>query len=105
MVNLLRETLTALQELGKNAEDVVFIGNSRSQCSWNDFLILADIEYDDGYGGAEILNNLVIVFKDGTHLQRAEYDGSEWWEYRRPYKIPSGKLTDLKSLLEESKYD
>lgn len=42
---------------------------------------LADINYDNGYGGQELFGT--IVFKDGTWLERAEYDGSEWWAHRK----------------------
>ena len=38
---------------------------------------LDSINYDNGYGGQELFGN--IVFKDGTWLERGEYDGSEWW--------------------------
>lgn len=42
---------------------------------------LASINYDNGYGGQELFGT--IVFKDGTWLERGEYDGSEWWEHRK----------------------
>jgi len=42
---------------------------------------LASIDYDNGYGGQELFGT--IVFKDGTWLERGEYDGSEWWEHRK----------------------
>lgn len=42
---------------------------------------LASINYDNGYGSQELFGT--IVFKDGTWLERGEYDGSEWWEYRK----------------------
>ena len=29
------------------------------------------------------IKNIVIVFEDGTWLERGEYDGSEWWEYKQ----------------------
>lgn len=39
-----------------------------------------DFEYDAGYG---IMNvDGFIAFKDGTWMERREYDGSEWWEYK-----------------------
>jgi len=41
------------------------------------------IEYDSGYG-TQYLHGLV-VFYDNSWLERAEYDGSEWWEY---HKVP-----------------
>jgi len=42
---------------------------------------LNSINYDNGYGGQELFGT--IVFKDGTWLERGEYDGSEWWEHRK----------------------
>lgn len=33
--------------------------------------------YDAGYGSQQLFG--VIVFNDGTWLERREYDGSEWW--------------------------
>ena len=42
---------------------------------------LSSIDYDNGYGGQELFGT--IVFKDGTWLERGEYDGSEWWEHRK----------------------
>jgi hypothetical protein len=41
------------------------------------------IEYAAGYGSQ--LFGGVIVFKDGSWLERREYDGSEWWEF---FKTP-----------------
>lgn len=46
------------------------------------FLELAKtIDYDAGYGGNEINLSLRITMNDGSFFQRAEYDGSEWFEY------------------------
>lgn len=40
-----------------------------------------DFEYDDGFGNQELFG--IILFKDNTWMERAEYDGSEWWEYKK----------------------
>ena len=37
--------------------------------------------YDDCYGGQELFG--LIVFIDGSWLERGGYDGSEWWEYKK----------------------
>jgi hypothetical protein len=29
-----------------------------------------------------------VVFTDGGFLRREEYDGSEWWEYEPPFRVP-----------------
>lgn len=38
--------------------------------------------YDSSYGGQELFG--WVLFKDGTWLERDEYDGSEWWDYKTP---------------------
>ena len=45
------------------------------------FFKLKEEEYDAGYGSQEIATDLIIVFKDGSHSNRYEYDGSESWEH------------------------
>ena len=41
----------------------------------------ADVEYDSGYGAAEVAPDLKLIGED-FWLERAEYDGSEWREYK-----------------------
>ena len=93
MSNLLQETLECLQENGKSPKDVLWVGSSNGEyaISWGNFSKIADFEYDDGYGGQEIVSDLVIV-GDTWWLERGEYDGAEWWEFKTiPYKQPSAK--------------
>ena len=45
-----------------------------------------NFEYDEGYGGQILFGT--VIFKDGSWLERGEYDGSEWWEYKRTPKLP-----------------
>lgn len=42
--------------------------------------------YNNGYGSQLLYGT--IWMKDGTWFDRGEYDGSEWWEYRRRPEIP-----------------
>lgn len=93
-MNLLKETREAIKESGHCATDIVFIGSEKSghQCTWEQFCALADKEYDDGYGASKVATDLVIVFSDGQKMWRGEYDGSEWWEHSRPFKIPEKSL-------------
>lgn len=82
-MNLLEETIDILKEQGITKDKVLWIGSSDGKLaiSWNQFAELAkDIEYDEGFGGQEIANDLVVVGK-GWWLDRFEYDGSERWEY------------------------
>ena len=48
---------------------------------------LETIEYDSGYGVQYLYG--VVVFNDGTWLERGEYDGAEWWQYK---KTPSYEM-------------
>ncbi len=51
-----------------------------------EFLQKLDFGYDNGYGGQRLFGT--IWLKDGTWLERGEYDGSEWWEHRVLPAIP-----------------
>ena len=117
MQNLLKETKADIKNSGHKISDITFIGSIDSgySCTWDEFLIIADIEYDNGFGGQEIASDLTIVFGDGSTMWRAEYDGSEWWEYSKPVEIPEnqkkilklngGSWTNLKELHENSDDD
>lgn len=87
-MNLLTETTDKLKQLHLNVSDIAFIGTNDyvHSCTWERFRVLADLEYPDGYTGPHILQSLIIVFKDGSHLRRYEYDGSERWEYLPPVR-------------------
>jgi len=93
-MNLLQETIKAVKGSGHKESDIVFIGSEESghQCTWDEFKKLADIEYDNGYGSAEIASDLIVVFSDGATMWRGEYDGSEWWNYSSPFVMPANRL-------------
>ena len=89
MTNLLKETEEAIIESGHTWEDVVFIGSeSGYECTVDEFRELANFEYDQGFGASHIATDLVVVFKDGQTMTRGEYDGSEWWQFSKPFKHP-----------------
>lgn len=100
MPNLLEETLGCLARNGKSTSDVHWVESSSKEpvsFSWDEFASLASFEYDDGYGGNNIPLSLKIV-GDDWWLERGEYDGSEWWEFKtlpiKPeYKQP--RLSDI----------
>ncbi len=93
MKNLLEETKSAIADSGHTEADIIFIGSEQSghQCTWEEFCVLADKEYDNGYGNPEVAYDLIIVFSDGHKMWRGEYDGSEWWEYSSPFAMPTEK--------------
>lgn len=93
-MNLLKETKEAIAASGHAEADIVFIGSEESghECTWGEFCLLADVEYNAGYGAAEVAKDLCIAFSDGQKMWRGEYDGSEWWEHSTPFKRPEKKL-------------
>lgn len=87
MKNLLKETKAVLKEHGKSFDDVVWIGCEEYQIPMASFMSLADQEYDNGFGSPKVATNLVVV-GNSFWLERAEYDGAEWWEYKEPMPMP-----------------
>jgi len=88
MKNLLEETCEILFEHKKMTADVKFVavklgshGTDMCKGTWKDFQAISNFTYDDGYGGNEINSSLVVV-GDNWWLERNEYDGSEWWEFK-----------------------
>ena len=51
------------------------------------FLVYLDFDYDAGYGTQELHGT--VWLKDGTWLDRGEYDGSEWWIHQMLPEIPN----------------
>ena len=90
-MNLLEETFNAILSSGHCITDIDYVQDDQYSCSWADIQQRFDVEYDSGYGDSYI-NQLQIVFKDGTWLERAEYDGSEWWEYKAVKLRPVGRV-------------
>ncbi len=79
-VNLLEETINILKDNGKTIFDIEWFGTI--DCEYNcDLQKLINLDYDDGYGLAEVPAGFVLVGA-GFWLERHEYDGSEWWEYK-----------------------
>lgn len=82
-MNLLWETAGILNELEYSTNDIAFIGSrdGKYSCSWNEFKILANKNYDNGFGAPEVATDLIILFKNNSWIERDSYDGSEWWKY------------------------
>lgn len=88
MTNFLQETIKAIKESGHSHEDIIFIGSHESgyRCDWQQFIKIADFEYDEGFGAPKIASDLIFIFSDGQQLRRGEYDGAEEWDF---YKLPN----------------
>lgn len=80
MANLLKETIDFLSKNNRSPKDVLSIGAEKYRISWDTFAKHADIEYDEGLGGCEIIKNIKIYGKDFIAF-RNEYDGYEWWQF------------------------
>ena len=91
MRNLLKETLEIMQKYGKTPADVHWIGLLNGKVAvtfWDVFAQKANKEYYEDFGGIEVSKNLTVVGNDWW-LERHEYDGSEWWEYKElPKALP-----------------
>lgn len=90
MANFKEDTLAALKEHGKTIDNIKWIGDNLGERTTDiqEFFNSIDFEYDDGYGGNEISLSLVIV-GDNWWLERGEYDGAEWWEFKTIPKLSS----------------
>lgn len=106
-MNLLEETTKAIYTSNHTLQEIVFLGSMDSGhcCTWSEFQQLADIEYDEGFGLQNVALDLVIVFSDGTRLERADYDGQESWRLIKPFKMPT-EAHPIKALVrnEEDKH-
>lgn len=56
------------------------------------FLKSISFTYDNGYGSQEVKGT--VWYEDGTYSDRGEYDGSEWWEYRKAPEKPAKQTKD-----------
>ena len=90
MINLLKETTEVLKQKGKTWDDVIWVGCKSFKLPIEDVKTLFNVDYDNGFGGNQIAGDLLVVGK-GWWLERGEYDGSEWWEFktmpRKPRKV------------------
>lgn len=97
--NLRKETVEILAAQNKTAADIAWVQFGEFFCSWDEFVAAANFEYDNGYGGTEIDVSLRVVGTDWW-LERGEYDGSEWWEFKtlptKPEKQRTPEEKDLR---------
>ena len=93
VTNLVDETKSKLDDIKKTPHDIKWIGSSDGEYSmtWDEFLVVGNVNYDNGSGGQEIAGDLIIVFNDNTWLSRHQYDGSEWWRYNSVHVTKGSK--------------
>ncbi|WP_287602704.1 hypothetical protein [Thiothrix sp.] len=92
-MNLLEETIEYLKNAGKKTDEIIFIGSEETghECTWDEFVELANIDYDNLFGEQEVASDLIIVFRDGSKMRRHEYHGAESWSYSTPFVRPPVK--------------
>ena len=95
-MNLLKETIETIEKNGKKTTEILWVGNETHRTDWDNYFKIADTEYDSGFGSPEVAQDLLIVGKDWW-LERREYDGSEWWEYKEIPKEPE-RIISLNAL-------
>ena len=86
-MNLLEETIDKLEENNLEIKDIKWIGVKEFKISLEQFEDLADKEYENGFGAPHVATDLLVV-GDNWWLERHEYDGSEWWEFKKHPKEP-----------------
>ena len=89
MVNLLKETKYILKMNNKTLEPYIdkilnrseWIGCDKFYINKDDFIKLANTEYNNEYGSEQVATDLLIV-GDNWWLERSEYDGADMWEFK-----------------------
>lgn len=87
LYNLKTETIEILEKHNKTLSDIKWVGCRTYKIPIEEFYKLADRQYNTSYGAVEVAEDLIVV-GDSWWLERHEYDGSEWWEYKELPKEP-----------------
>lgn len=90
-MNLLSETKKVLSDNGKTPKDVRWVGTRHIAATWGNFAQVANVEYSAGFGAPQVAQDLIIV-GDGWWMERHEYDGSEWWEFKEMPDMPLAEV-------------
>lgn len=89
IINYYDELKHVLTKHGYTLLSIDWIGTRDFTVPIYEFLQNAlNTDYNNGYGTAATPMDVVIVMKDGSWFERAEYDGSEWWVHKKPYTKP-----------------
>jgi hypothetical protein len=84
--NVLCAQIDVLSDTSYSIDKKLNLPMDYTQEMWDQFLKLFDFQYDNGYGIQRLCGT--IWFVNGDWLERGEYDGSEWWEYKTCPEIP-----------------
>ena len=92
--NLLKETIDILREYNKSLDDVKWFGWSDGYIPLERIKKILNVKYYSGFGVVEISPTLIICGEDWW-LERNEYDGAEWWEYKEQPTKPKQQVTNF----------
>lgn len=88
MINLLTETEAILAQHGKTPADVKWVGSAdgTKASTWADWAEVANRDYDNELWRINVATDLVVV-GNNFWLERHNYDGIEWWEFKKLPKL------------------
>lgn len=101
--NFLIETKEILKDNNKLCKDVLWVGNTESSISWENFVKIANFEYDSRSNRIKIATDLLVV-GGNWWLERHEGEGCEWWEYKELPKKPVKNKLIIKTVLNKNKF-
>ena len=94
--NLFTETVDSFACHGHTLENIEFVTLYGMDIDLDEFVRFAhNFDYDAGYG-REYVPPFIVMMNDGTWYERAEYDGSEWWQLHKAPNPPElyGSIAD-----------
>ena len=89
-MNLLSETIEILHEHGKTLGDVIWFGFWNEKFPLDKLTDILDVDYNNDYG-CQYIHPCLLVCGKNWWLERGEYDGAEWWEYKEKPKEPKSQ--------------
>ena len=94
-MNLYNEVIEELKDHKKTVKDIIFIACDNKLISVDEFMGYArNFDYDEGFG-TNYVNPALIIVGDNWWLERHEYDGSEWFEFKTIPVKPTEKLENI----------
>lgn len=100
MTNAYDELMQDLKFIGKTTDNILWATLGGYEIPLKNYLnTMKTINYNSGYGSAEFDEDAIVMFDDGSWLERAEYDGSEWWVHK---EVPA-RPRRTRYIAEESK--
>jgi len=81
-INMKTELVAVLAQHERTLNDIIWVGGEDYYIPIDNFLELIEAtDYYPGFGWQEVAKDLVVMCNGGW-LERQEYDGSEWWEFK-----------------------